>query len=108
LELRQGPVAAVDASARRAPGALPALRSAGLHSVDAAPGRPEQAGLPHVGVHGVPGVGRAPGARLTPPSARRKSRAAARRRGLALLLVLSIALALTLAEVVLRAAARRT
>ena len=60
-----------------------------------------------MGLHRVPGRGRAPGARLTPASGHRKSHARVRRLALALLLVLGIAIALALAEVALRAHARR-
>lgn len=60
-----------------------------------------------MGLHGVPDHRRTPRARVTAVSPAPKPRASVRRLGLAVVVVFSVVLALTLAEVVLRATLRR-
>src|SRR5687767_8937567 len=98
-DARKDPLVAVDTSARGPRRAVPAMRAAGVHRVDAAPRRDEQAGAPHLGVYRVPGDRRASGARV--------DHGARRRLFLFALVVVGIGAALSLAELVQRVMVRR-
>src|SRR5262245_6063430 len=95
-DARQDSLVTVEASRRRSRRAVPALWPARVHSVDAAPRRADEAGPSHLRLHRVSDDRRASGARIT------------RRLLLTGLVILAVVAALGLAEIVLRAMARRS